>query len=49
MPDLSFPVDLSNFYSIRQRTVFNLVLIKQTVLLIHGYIFMVSFFRSSSA
>lgn len=35
MPDLSLLVDLSNFYSIRQQTAFNLVLIKHTALLLH--------------
>lgn len=51
MPDLSLLVDLSNFYSIRQETAFNLVLIKHTALLLHDFFFffMVSFFKLSTA
>lgn len=49
MPDLSLLVDLSNFYSIRQQTAFNLVQIKHTALLLHDFFFMVSFFISSTA
>lgn len=39
MPDLSLLVDLSNFYSIRQQTAFNLVQIKHTALLLHDLFF----------
>lgn len=42
MPDLSLPVDLSNF-SIRQQTAFNMVLIKHTALLLHDFFFFFSF------
>lgn len=50
MPDLSLPVDLSNF-SIRQQIAFNMVLIKHTALLLHDFFFflMVSFFMLSRA
>lgn len=46
MPDLSLLVDLSNFYSIRQQTAFNLILIKHTALhdILHDFFLMVSFF-----